>query len=802
MTKNQIIILLIIGLVFFNKTVYGGENAAAVASGQQGEKEFCPPEEAVPPAEPSELLKTKGSEIDSEEMIKKAWEASSKSDLESIDNIIRQAKDKLIKEVKQQQALLKGFPKRGDEQAYKTYNDYSTLLFIRGEILMNLSRKEEAIAQFKEIIDHYKWGQAWDPSRGSYWSVAEKSQDSIDVITGVANDNDHVPQKSLRTKPYLNTKGTEQIIDYTKYGKFTNVGTEQYKYSMADQEGLAKAVGEGIYPNESAIYENPRRDDLRKEGRLKGGHWEYINTDDLEAAYFKWATAPEPWGVKLFYLGMIFEKAEMYYDALKAYHALIVHFPETSAMTYWQTPWYPAQAAVAKIRHIIRFHPELNLDYKWMSVQVQNSFDNEVENDVTITYPGKIMTKGIVDKVKEKLNIEKCVLGKVNKRIGNGEVSLIQYENGHWQLLVKGEPYVIKGITYAPTKTGQSPDKGTLADWMTEDTNGNGKVDGPYDAWVDKNGNNVQDSDEPIVGDFALMKEMGVNTMRIYHNGKVINKELLRDMYHKYGIRVIVGDFLGKYAFDSGASWFEGTDYENPEHKKKMLESVKKMVLEHKDEPYVLFWLLGNENNYGVGCNADKKPEAYFRFVDEVAQFIKSLDKNHPVAISNGDTLFLDIFAKYSPNVDIYGANVYRGDYGFGSFWQQVAEATGRPAIITEYGCPAFAKHLTLEEAETAQAEYHNGNWSDIEENLAGRNRGVGHSLGGIAFEWMDEWWKNYEPFRHDRKSDAIGPFPGGYYFEEWFGLIGQGNGQNSPFLRHLRPVYHFYKKAWNKKLF
>ena len=44
--------------------------------------------------------------------------------------------------------------------------------------------------------------------------------------------------------------------------------------------------------------------------------------------------------------------------------------------------------------------------------------------------------------------------------------------------MVDEKPFVIKGITYAATKIGQSPDKGTLANWMEEDTNENGLIDG------------------------------------------------------------------------------------------------------------------------------------------------------------------------------------------------------------------------------------------------------------------------------------------------------------------------------------
>jgi len=53
-----------------------------------------------------------------------------------------------------------------------------------------------------------------------------------------------------------------------------------------------------------------------------------------------------------------------------------------------------------------------------------------------------------------------------------------------------------------------------------------------------------------------------------------------------------------------------------------------------------------------------------------------------------------------APDVDIYAANVYRGDYGFGAFWDQVRVATDRPAFITEYGAPAYSKQVSLKESE------------------------------------------------------------------------------------------------------
>ncbi len=740
--------------------------------------------------------------MSSSEYVKKAWEISGRNDLEGLIQLVDQALDQYDAQARMQQAALNDFPVRGREGEVSVLNDMGTLLFIKAEALMNNGKTEEAVAQFQKIIDDYKYAQAWDPSRGAFWSVTEKSQASIDMMQGKEEEKETGEDAGLKTLPPVFNPGTENIIDYRQYGQFSGVGTKDYKYVVSNPKGLAKAVGYGIYPSNTNILKSPEYLKVKNEGRLEGSHWDFLRTSDLEAAYFKWINAPEPAGIRLFYQGLILEKGKMYREALKAYHSLIVHFPASVAWTYWQTPWYPAQAAIAKIQHIIRTHPELNLTAQWMKIEVINGFDSDVSNDIVLTWPGVIKEKGAGDRFKDKLSFSKknAPLGKVSRTIGHGRVQLKQFDNHHWRMFVDNKPFLIKGMTYAPTKVGQSPDKKTLSSWMKMDSNANGKLDGPYEAWVDANRNNIQDADEPAVGDFRLMKEMGVNTIREYYQPFKPEKDILRKMYKEYGLMVIMGNFLGKYTLGSGASWFEGTNYSNPVHQEAMMNSIKEMVMDLKDEPYILLWLLGNENNYGVANNADKDPKAYYQFVNNVAKMIHEIDPNHPVAICNGDTLFLDVFAKNAPEVDIFGANVYRGDYGFGSFWEQVADATGKPAFITEYGAPAYAKHLSLEEGEIEQANYHRGNWLDIEANTAGHAEGAGNALGGVAFEWIDEWWKNYEPYHHDKKSDAIGPFAGGYYFEEWFGINAQGKGQHSPFLRQPRKVYGVYKGMWNSK--
>jgi beta-glucuronidase len=148
------------------------------------------------------------------------------------------------------------------------------------------------------------------------------------------------------------------------------------------------------------------------------------------------------------------------------------------------------------------------------------------------------------------------------------------------------------------------------------------------------------------------------------------------------------------------------------------------------------------------------------------------------------------------PDIDIFGTNAYRGNAGFGYLWQAIKDERDIPVFITEYGCPAYAEGRSLDEAEELQAEYHRNSWEDIEYNSAFKE-GIGNSIGGIAFEFLDEWWKAYEPYKHDFKPLWAGPFPDGFMHEEWLGICSQGNGQLSPFLRQLRKSYYMYKEIW-----
>ncbi len=751
----------------------------------------------------------------SSELITRAWGEQKTDPAASLDTA-RQCIELYQDSADEQQASLKALPKDKDAiEKVQALNDVATAYFIQGEIYREQGRQEAAIAAFKTVVERYCFAQAWDP-RGWFWQISKTAKESIlklDPEAKIVSPCLETDEKKAPPAPEpsqivsgieLYDPGREEIVNYSRYGEFKGVGTDQYQYVIRDQEGLSAAVGEGIFPNTTSVRWDPLFKQFREAKRLdvknlppeeaSKGHWFYLQSPDLQAAFFKWVTASESAGVKLFYTGMLLEKAGLIKHAVKCYYAIVVHYPAAYGWTYFKTPWYVGPAAIAKINYLLKNNPKIGYKLVDADIHITNGYDHNVSNDKAVVNPGRFVKVGIMEKLKPRPNRE---LLSVKRRLGKGKVHLLQYETGDWQLMVEGKPFVIKGITYAPSRVGQSPDTNTLGNWMEEDFNANGRVDGPYDAFVDKNFNNQQDKDEPSVGDFKLMQEMGVNTLRLYHHPQKIDKVILRDMYEKYGIRVIVGDFLGKYAIGSGAPWNPGTDYTNEEHKKNMLASVMEMVNEFKDEPYILMWLLGNENVYGYACNADKNPQAFFSFANEVAKKIKEADPEHPVAICNGDAISLDVFGTLAPDIDVFGTNAYRGNFGFGSLWKQVKKEADRPAFITEYGCPAHAAGKSAEQAQELQAEYHKGSWEDIAGNMAFVEGGQGNALGGVVFEWLDEWWKAYEPSVHDTKPLWPGPFPDGYMHEEWLGLCSQGDGTKSPFLRQLRKAYYTYKKLW-----
>ncbi len=413
------------------------------------------------------------------------------------------------------------------------------------------------------------------------------------------------------------------------------------------------------------------------------------------------------------------------------------------------------------------------------------------------------------------------------ERRGSGRVSVVKYDDGSWELLDGGKPYFIKGVMFAPVQIGESPQDATMRDWMTIDDDGDRLNDVAFETWADENRNNRRDAGEDPEGDFSLMKKMGVNTIRLYHVpsdnpilGRIykdnpsaklqydhaVNKELLRKLHKDYGIRVIMGNFMGSWTIGSGADWEQGTDYRNPKHRENIKKSVKAMVLDNKDEPYVLFWLLGNENDIASWskCNAKTEPLAYATLVGEVAAMIKELDPDHPVAVCNGDpgnANYLANYAKHAQDVDIVGINSYRGPHGFDFLWKQVSRTFDRPVFISEFGI--FAYNTLRREDEEQQLKYLKGSWKDILTQSAAypadpKKKKTGNSIGCIVFDWCDRWYMDGTPSEHSEGTKYWETSPDRLDHEEWFGVVSMGDGSDT-LMRQKRKAYRYLADVWNR---
>lgn len=347
------------------------------------------------------------------------------------------------------------------------------------------------------------------------------------------------------------------------------------------------------------------------------------------------------------------------------------------------------------------------------------------------------------------------------------EVEIKKTEEGGYTLFVEGKPFLIKGVIYNPTPIGKGYD---------------------YDLF--------SDSTKPWILDGKLMKEAGINTVRIYScRGSDLEKvkQFIRDLYENYGIYTIISDWLGLW--EKPAPNYADEKFQQYT-KEKVLEIVKAL----KDEKGLLMWVLGNENNYTFSGKiafwtspeiekipdlykrVRKRAEIYYSFVDEVASEIKKIDPHHPVALGNGEVSMLDVAAKICKNIDVIAVISYRGKR-FGNLFENIRYLFDKPVLVSEFGCDSYDAYKD-EEAQDIQAEYIRLQWEDILKNTTLKTK-KGNCIGGTLFEWSDEWWKHNEGYTpgwliHDKQA---GWSCGSYYFdikaknnlnmnEEWFGIV------------------------------
>ena len=241
-----------------------------------------------------------------------------------------------------------------------------------------------------------------------------------------------------------------------------------------------------------------------------------------------------------------------------------------------------------------------------------------------------------------------------------------------------------------------------------------------------------------LENEMSLLKSMGVNVIRQY---ATVPPRWIEYIYRQYGIYTMINHSFGRYGLVVDGVDKSHTDYCDKGVRKQLLSEVEEFVSTYKDTPGVLFYLLGNENNYGLfwsgaetedipvnGNLPDAKARGLYRLFNEAAQRVKSIDTAHPVAICNGDLMYIDIIAEECKDIDILGVNSYRGD-SFDVLFKDVRKKFGKPVVLTEFGADAF-NTVTKREAQMEQAKILLNNWREIYLNAAGMNTMVGYERG------------------------------------------------------------------------
>lgn len=370
----------------------------------------------------------------------------------------------------------------------------------------------------------------------------------------------------------------------------------------------------------------------------------------------------------------------------------------------------------------------------------------------------------------------------------NFKVKVVSDDSGD-RLQVDGKNFMINGMNWDYLPRGENY---TYSLWL--------QPDDVIEAVLDR--------------EMPLLKDMGVNAIRQYVG---VSPRWVQYIYEKYGIYTVLNHSFGRYGVTLDGVYISNTDYADPRTREVLIAEVEAMADEFRDVPGILMFLLGNENNYGLfwgGAETEDIPEGetlesfraryMYSLFNEGINAIKARTTDKPVAICNGDLLFIDIIAEEVKDLDILGTNMYRG-ISFGDAFQTVKDKLGVPLMFAEFGADAFNAR-EMREDQLTQARYMVGNWQEIYEQSSGKGK-VGNSIGGFTFQWSDGWWKYLQESNLNIHDIHASWSNGGYIEdfvegennmnEEWFGICAKGpTDQRGLYDLYPRAAYYALQKV------
>ncbi|PQJ20142.1 glycosyl hydrolase [Nonlabens tegetincola] len=200
--------------------------------------------------------------------------------------------------------------------------------------------------------------------------------------------------------------------------------------------------------------------------------------------------------------------------------------------------------------------------------------------------------------------------------------------------------------------------------------------------------------------DFNLLKNQGINTIRIfigyedfgkeYVQSKKVNKLLeLLDSAHSNDLDVLVTlfDFYGNYDVED---WTMTTQH---------LNQLIPQIMNH---PALLGYDLKNEPDLDY---ENRSPSMVDSWLEQMIYRLKLLDQDHPVTIgwSNAQAA-----TGLSEDVDFVSFHYYEDLDELSNKWEKLrSQLSEKEIVITEYGWSSYTGILGLSSSEKEQAEYH-----------------------------------------------------------------------------------------------
>ncbi|WP_179354184.1 glycoside hydrolase family 2 TIM barrel-domain containing protein [Winogradskyella vidalii] len=308
------------------------------------------------------------------------------------------------------------------------------------------------------------------------------------------------------------------------------------------------------------------------------------------------------------------------------------------------------------------------------------------------------------------------------------------------QLMVNDEFYLIKGICYHPVPKG-SPNQ---RDFST------------------------------LTQDLELMVEAGINTIRVY---APITEEHVLDEINEAGLKVIIG-----FGYDQGGNFDIASG------------SFIDYVNKYKNHNAILMWELGNEYNYHPEW-FDGDIKNWYKAMNAAAAVIHENDSSHPVTTAHGD-LPNELARTMSPNIDVWGMNVYRSVRPETIFeeWKTVSN---KPMYLSETGADSYMQ-IANQGYEQGVNEFAQADATTIILNATFNGQDI--CSGVTLFSFTDGWWKAGNNDVQDTGGTAPNstgvPFDGSPN-EEFWGIVDIDRNKKKVF-DVVKDIYTSHTKTKN----